>query len=168
MPGRPKLMAFAKRVKDEELDIFDRVMDGESIRSIMQDYDVSRGMFYLWLDLDPKRKEAYRKAREIAGHALAEDSGAVLDELHADGDFTPAEVTLAKERANWKRWYAGVQNEDYAPKRDGKVEISIGQLHLAALTKAAAAPAIEARVEEAEYELEDGGEAVAALTGGES
>lgn len=174
MAARPKLRQLEREIHEAggEEYIFDRVMDGESVRSIMKDFNVSRGMFYSWLKLRDGRQAAYDAAKKIGGHALAEDAGVLLDELHDEGVYSPAQVSLAKERSKFKVWMAGVLNDEYAPKQKEGTVINIQQLHLNALrnagdhVEAISAPDPEPEVLEAEVVEDDDDNAAVALLRG--
>jgi hypothetical protein len=149
MSGRPKLRAFSKKVDaagGEDM-IFERVAGGETIRSIMSDFGVSRGMFYLWMkEGDDARKEKYDVARRLSADALVEQGLDILDGLEGE-ELSSADVGAASARANYRKWLAGVRNRDeYGDAQAAiNVNLNVGQMHIDAMRNA--------EIPAAEYEV---------------
>lgn len=138
MSGRPKLRAFCRKVEKNggEDAVFERIADGEPIKTIMADYGVSRGMFYLWKKGNEELEEKYTVARQLAADAHVENALEILDDLEDEGDtVTSAQVGAASARANYRKWLASVQNREQYGERKGGVELTlnVGELHLDAL-----------------------------------
>jgi hypothetical protein len=92
---------------------------------------------------------ALDSARQRASHTLAEGSLDILDAPAA----TPSDASRAKNRAEFRRWLAGVWNDQYREKKgDVNVAISLAALHLDALrsrspsTVTAVATPVEAEI----------------------
>lgn len=160
MAGRPELQSLAKRIElaGGEDYMFGRIEDGDTPRVIMEDFGVSRTYFYRWINLDKdRRQKLLREARAVAAMGHAEDAGEVLDEL-VGTVITPADVTLANSRSNYKRWLAEVYERGAIERTETKdsLVLNIGQLHLSALKEAGRAhvaelqsgPVVEAEVVE--------------------
>lgn len=140
MSGRPELAALAKRIElaGGEDYIFGLIEDGQTPKAIMALFGLSRTYFYRWINLDRERRTGLLKsARAVASMGHAEDAGAVLDEL-VGGPITPADVSLANSRSNYKRWLAEVYERGTIERREGTAELvlNIGNLHLTALKEA--------------------------------
>lgn len=186
MPGRPQLQQLAKHIEEHggEDWVFSFVAEGLSMKKVAERVGAtSRGMLYLWLDLDREnRRRKLEAARQQSADAHAEDGLDILDELDDSLMVTPAEVSAANSRANYRKWLASVRNrEAYGDRPQVDVNVNIKTLHLDALRKYAnattvgegdAPPALGAAPEDvvdADYEVvdQDGGEdeELAALMG---
>ena len=115
----------------------ERVADGETIKSIVADFGVSRGLFYSWVKSGGEaREEKFRAARILSADAMVDDGLEILDALQDLTMLSNAEVSAATSRANYRRWLATVRNrEEYGEKAGVNVNLTINQLHLDALRK---------------------------------
>jgi transposase-like protein len=138
MPGNPLLNKMIGEI--EELGgedwFFEQVADGRTFRDIAGQFGRSRALLYKWLVKHvPEYEDKLKAARLIAAHAHVEDALVILDE--ADGSSQPG-VIKAKERANFRKWLASVQNRKaYGEQSKGPViALNINSLHLDALKAA--------------------------------
>lgn len=168
MPGRPILKKLLRDIDKAGGDehIFDQIIAGKTIGAIMAEFEVSRQMFYDWLRAGGDgRKKAYNDAKILSSHALAEEGMEILDRLaDPDGDGTgrvtpleTSEVTLARARADYRRYLAAVRNRgEYGKDQEAAVQVNVnvGDLHLDALRHHGSLPAGQPEIPEADYELE--------------
>jgi transposase len=134
MPGRPKLKKLCAKIEEEGgvAIIYDLVAQGYLLREVGEAYETSRGMIYSALRMMDRDgyQAALAKAREDGAHMLAEEGLEILD------DATPDDIQVAKERAQYRRWMAGMHNKKaYGEKKEGVV-LNINALHFDALQKA--------------------------------
>lgn len=147
MASRPFLQKIAKvidRLGGEEW-VFDRIADGRSIQSIVDEIadaepsidSISRPMLYQWRDLKKDvRRELWELARKASAFNRLEDGEKILDDLAESGHVMPAEVSLANSRANYRMALAKLCDPGLDPKKaDVNVQVSVGTLHLDALRK---------------------------------
>lgn len=168
MSGRPVLQKLIQYVEQAGGDsaILDRIASGETPGSIAKDISlpghgtISRPLLYQWRDAGgQERREAWKHAMACRGEQLVEEAGEILDEL-AGQMPTSAEVSLARERANHRRWLGGKLNDDYSDK-GGDVNVAIvaaDDAFVAALKKHGqrrALPTPQPSIQEADYELEE-------------
>jgi len=166
-----------KIAEDGEELVFMRIAEGERMHLIAARYDVSKAMIYRWIHMTPEREKAWGESKKIRAHSAIEEGQEILDNPAAA--LTSATATMAKERANWRKWYAGILNREEYGERPAGVEINlnVSELHLDALRVSGgmknhlapppAAQAVE-EIEEAEVlAIESGaGEAGESETGG--
>ena len=147
MAGRPELAAMERKVRELGGDsyIMDQIADGASVGEVMEPFELSRPYFYVWLRAGGEQRElAYERAKEIKSHLLLEDGKDDLDKVGADP--SSAQVSLASQRANYKRMLAGLLNrKDYGDKTGASTIVNIGELHLSALQAAGQRPVIESQ-----------------------
>lgn len=168
MAGRPVRDKLTRYIEEHGGDdyILDRIASGETPGAIAASISlpghgtISRPLLYAWRDAGgTERREAWKHAMACRGEGLIEEAGEILDEL-AGNMPTSAEVSLARERANHRRWLGGKLNEDYSDKPgvDVNVLVSADDQLLAALRKHGqrrALPAPQQEAIEAEYEIEE-------------
>ncbi len=137
MAGRPKLramraglaeLAAAAGERSAEAWLLGQIADGALLKTLAEQLGVSRGLIYMWLSADERRREAFREARRLSADALAGDAVAIVD------GATPETVSLARARAEFRRWLAQCFNrEQYSPNAPAALtQVDIGQLHLQA------------------------------------
>lgn len=141
MAGRPKLRALEAKIRDTEGgedSLFERVADGEAMRSIAKSFGCSRPMLYQWAQKTKTRKDKFDEARKISAHSYVEDGQKILDSPLTIGDHS-GEASLRGKRAEWRRWLAGVRNAEYRPEKAGVNvnvnSLSLGAAHLDALKR---------------------------------
>lgn len=134
--SRPHLAKLSQAIEASEGGveaIFDRIANGDTIKSIMEPFGYSRGMFYSWLKAGgPERQCQFEEARKIAAHGLIEDADELLEK---EKPVTSGEAQHLRMRIEQMRWKASRFNrEEYGEDREKlNVELNIGQLHLDAL-----------------------------------
>ena len=159
MAGQPRRKAFYAKVKKQGGDhiILDRIASGETIKAIAKTYGFkSRRPVYDWLHENPEREKAWAIAKHQSADSLVEDALEILDDPHSA--ITSSTATMAGQRANFRRYLAGVRDRDqYGEKAGIEVNLNIGDLHLNALRAAggmgdrAIEPPVETeQIEEAE------------------
>lgn len=100
--------------------ILERIIEGESLRTICKDRDMpNRSSVADWWDAIPGFRAAYDRAMELRGDGLAEE--AVEEALTADDPH------LGRLRYDARKWIAGKMNSKYNDKAEVKVS---GELSL--------------------------------------
>jgi AcrR family transcriptional regulator len=118
------------------------ILDGLTMTAVAKALNCSRGLLYTWATTKkhPERWTAIEEARKIAAHGLVDDAQAILDESN------PAMIAVDRERAKLKQWMASRYNRAaYGEDRANVVSLSIGDLHIAALTGGLHAAAVPDR-----------------------
>ena len=163
MPGQPiftKLKHDIREIGGEGW-FFEQVADGRMMNDIAKQFGISRGLIYRWMKSEVQEYEdKLRTARLLASHNLVEDGMEIIDNANVESN---AGVTKAKERANYRKWLAGVRNrKDYGEASKGPViALNINALHLDALkaigiTAAALGPGASAALPPGVTEIEEG------------
>jgi len=114
MAGTPILNAFSAEVERQGGDnvILDRVAAGESLQSIVNDYQHIKvalvgDIIYRWVKRGgDKRKEAYRHARKSSADRLVDKATEVLEAPYTSSVPQPAEVAHRKSLATHYTWMA--------------------------------------------------------------
>lgn len=106
--------------------ILDRIANGETMSSIAAEFGASRAMLSKHLSSSPERKRDLEAAKKEAAHALADQSGDILD------GATPYSIAVDRERAKNRQWRASVLNREEYGESKAAVTINLGGLHLAA------------------------------------
>ncbi len=154
MSGRPvrrRLLAAIQRAGGWPA-VLERIENGETVTQIARSFNVSRSFFARLLHEDRDRHEAVREARKAAADALVEEAMEIVDNANPVRD----ELQKAKLRADLRVWLASKFNrEQYSDKQRAPVEVSIGELHLAALRAAMPPPAARVSLPAAEVEAAD-------------
>lgn len=111
--GRPS--DFTQEIADE---ICDRLIDGESMRTICNDPDMPhRSTVLRWMDADDAFAARCARARELQADAIFED----LQDIADNGN--PEDVQRAKLRVSTMQWRAS----KLAPKKYGeKLDLAVG------------------------------------------
>lgn len=80
----------SKRTAEIENDVLSRIEDGEPLREICRQIDISYGAWYDWVEVDEALASRFRRARLIGGHAIADRSRRTLRGFGPDqgGDST--------------------------------------------------------------------------------
>lgn len=164
--SRKFLNALEARIEEaggEDVAIFERMANGDSMAEIAEDLGCSRSFLYTWRKRKghrERRLEKWKDAMRVRALAKAEEGENILDAMSENGEeITTAKVGLARERANYKKWLAGKLDPEQFGDHDQKVSVAlnVGSLHLEALRAVNAAHALpEPEIPEAEYEeIED-------------
>ena len=163
MPGKPVLRNLNKIVQAAGGDcvLFDLVAEGQSVGSIMAEYDLHRTMFYQWIySGGEQRAAAYAEAKRISAEKHVEDAGDILDGTEHGATpepvFSPADVALRKARAHFRQWLAAHRDPETYGEQKAQMEInvSVGSLHLDALRQHGRMP----EPVDADFEIEGGDE----------
>lgn len=177
MAGRPKLAKLALDLDARAIELgyesgeewlLEMIEDGYSTRKLTLyvseqiGYDVSRPQIQRWGKMDDRYPKVL-EARRRSAMNMAEDGGDILDDLATAATqrlVGPGEVSLAKERANHRKYMAGkFDPETFGEKAGVEVNFNLGDLHLQSVTeyskraKAISAAATE-EIQEAEI-IED-------------
>ena len=126
--------------------IFDRMVEGHTVKSIVGDLQIGWRTFYKWVDNVEGRRERYEEALEQSGHFDA--ARAVEAAQNADKD----NVQVARLQSDTDRWFASKLNQTYdVRQRETTVTLKVEDLH------AQAAALISNEVEREIIELDDDG-----------
>lgn len=109
--------------------ICERVASGEPLSQIAKSIGLSRPMLSKWCN-EPERKDRYTNARRESAGALVDQGTEILDNSNW------REVQLAKARAEWRKWQAGIHDETYRDKQDIGTQVNVENLHIGALQQA--------------------------------
>jgi len=147
MAGRPTLKKLEQDIRDAGGDevIFERIAEGEKLKEIARSFGVSRALLYDWRDRGgDDRKKGWSTAMRARAAAQAEEAGEILDNL-VGSEISNADVKLATERANYRKWLASkLDPETFGEQQGVQVQLNISQLHLQALKAANAAATLPA------------------------
>lgn len=86
-------------------EIMGRVQSGTTISRICRDTNVRREVFYMWLDARDLRPR-FAAARKESAAALVDEA---IDGLE---DATPEDISVRREQAKYKTWFAGKLDRD--------------------------------------------------------
>lgn len=118
-----------------EDEIFARIAAGHTIVAIAADYDRSDFALHAFLRR-PENQERAKEAKRVSADAILAKIDAEFDGLdEMDGDrLTSPIVQRAKLKVDHYRWLAAKRNPDeYGEKQGPLLQITTGDLHLAAL-----------------------------------
>jgi len=116
--------------------ICEKIVEGRTIGSIAKDFGVSRQLLSTTLNKTPEHRTALQNAKKQRGETYAEQALQIIDQVEEN----PNSIAKAREQAGIRKWLAGVSDPDtYGQKQHPAINISVGDLHLAALK----APRIE-------------------------
>ncbi|AMV42272.1 hypothetical protein [Paraburkholderia caribensis] len=140
MAGSPVKRARLEALDELEETIFALLEDGKTLIEVAATAQCSRPFLSKWLERNPERSERYRKAREQAAHALADDIQTTTDNVlqrAIEGKASKIEVAAAKLSTDTKKWTAGIWNNRY--KENGQTNVAVnldmGSLFLQAMRK---------------------------------
>lgn len=104
-------------------DIFDQILirlsDGEILADILRSTGVNVSTFYNYIRKDPKRNDAYKTAREVSTHALADKLVSVI----TDESLTDFQKRLYSDNVKWLT--ARRNKKDYGEKIEIEQNTSI-------------------------------------------
>ena len=159
-------MALKQRIEKEGLEdeIFEAISDGLSIGKVCEKFGItSRKMFYDWKKNKPELEDKFQAAKKFSAEAHLELAETALDALDKQSHLTSPEVALVMGKVKYRQWLAGVRDkEQYGPQDTARIQINIGDLHMAALQSPGARPQIAAApvpetlipVEDVPFEIE--------------
>ena len=126
--------------------IFDRMVEGHTVKSIVHDLKIGWRTFYKWVDSVEGRRERYQEALEQSGHFYA--ARAVEAAQMADKDS----VNVARLQVDTDKWFASKLNQTYdVRQRETTVTLKVEDLH------AQAAALISDEVEREIIEIDEDG-----------
>ena len=126
--------------------IFDRMVEGHTVKSIVGDLQIGWRTFYKWVDNVEGRRERYEEALEQSGHFYA--ARAVEAAQNADKD----NVQVARLQSDTDRWFASKLASQWDVRQlETTVTLKVEDLH------AQAAALISNEVEREIIELDDDG-----------
>lgn len=163
MSGRPLLQTLAAKIDalgDDDMSgedvVFARIADGEPVGAVAKSFGVSRQYMYVWRDVaghKERRRALWEAALKASADAKAEEGESILDTLAERVLLvTPADVALARARADYKLRLASVRDrERYGEKAQAvSVNVTVQSLHLDALRLAGTPRRFEPEVQDAE------------------
>lgn len=121
-----KLTRERMKMMDEvgEDDLFERILSGQSVRSINAELGIGWRAFYRWLDAVEGRRERYNDALQQAGHAYA---ARAVDTAQS---ATSENVNVARLMVDTDKWMAGKLNAAYdVRQRETTVTLKVEDLH---------------------------------------
>ena len=121
-----KLTRERMKMMDEvgEDDLFERILSGQSVRSINAELGIGWRAFYRWLDAVEGRRERYNDALQQAGHAYA---ARAVDTAQS---ATSENVNVARLMVDTDKWMAGKLNAAYdVRQRETTVTLRVEDLH---------------------------------------
>jgi transposase len=95
MAGQPIIRGHLKTLEDVgEEAIINMVLEGETVRSIIQTLGVGMRGWYKWMDLEEGRRDRFDLARQMRAEALDQEGLDLVDNCDPDRD----EIQLTKLR----------------------------------------------------------------------
>lgn len=129
--------------------IFDRMVEGNTVKSIVNDLGIGWRTFYKWVDSVEGRRDRYQEALEQSGHFYAARAVDVAQTADKDN------VNVARLQVDTDKWFASKLNQTYdVRQRETTVTLKVEDLH------AQAAALISDEVEREIIEMDEGGEIV--------
>lgn len=107
----------------------ERIASGETVTQLAREFGVSREMLSGWMN-HTTRQAQYKEAKRKSASALVDQGMEILD----NASFQ--EATIAKHRADYRKWLASMRDDQYADSTGGTVHLSIDALHIGALQHA--------------------------------
>ena len=129
MSGQKITKQLYARLDLSEQDIFEDLATGLPVTEAIRKYQVSKRIWYGWLDRKPGRRDEYKRAQRHFAETLADETIKI-----ADSCIDTADAQIAKVRIDARRWVAGkVDPERYGEKQGPAVQINLQSEHLQAL-----------------------------------
>ena len=100
--------------------IMARMGQGEWLRVGLKRYDLSMGSFFSWLNKF-ELNEQYTQAKELLGHALAQDTIDLCDEvppMAPDGKIDNGAVNWMRLRVDTRKWLLSKVTKQYSERKD--------------------------------------------------
>ena len=173
MAGRPRLRRLVQQIEDMEGGedwLFEQIAEARTIGDIAAELDISRRYLYTWRDR-PGHKERLRPkwdaAMRLSAEAMLENATSSFDRLDRVIEHDPitgedirrvpaaAEVQLVSGRVKFQQWMAARRDPaTFGDQAAGvgavNVNLSFGDMHIAAMTAVKAREALAPPIEEAE------------------
>ena len=140
---KQKIAALEKIGEDE---LFDRILEGQTVRSIIGEFGCGWRVWTSWVKSVPGRYERYQEALRDSGHAYA---ARAVDTAQL---ATPETANLARLQIDTDKWIASKRLAEYdVRQRDVNVTVKVEDLH----AQAAALIAQEAEAHTIDGDYED-------------
>ena len=113
-----------------EAQVFHHIAGGMTVSKLCETLGLAQRTFYDWIERTPSRIETLTRARELAAHALADQTLEIADSA------TPEDVQVAKLRTDIRLKLAARHNRAYfGESQSPLVSIDLGSLALDALRR---------------------------------
>ena len=113
-----------------EAQVFHHIAGGMTVSKLCETLGLAQRTFYDWIERPPSRSETLTRARELAAHALADQTLEIADSA------TPEDVQVAKLRTDIRLKLAARHNRAYfGESQSPLVSIDLGSLALDALRR---------------------------------
>jgi|DEB0MinimDraft_10_1074344.scaffolds.fasta_scaffold77192_2 hypothetical protein len=132
--------------------IFERMLAGNTVKSLLAEWGMGWGTWYKWLDSEDGRKDRYDETLRNAGHAYAQRA------VETAQNATNENVTVARLQVDTDKWIASKLNSAYdVRQKETTVTLRIEDLHsqAAALISQEAERSVMDAIEGAAEEVED-------------
>lgn len=140
--------------------LFDRILGGETVRSLAADLGIGWRTWYKFIDSAPGRRQRYDETLRDAGHAYAARA------VETAQNATPETVNVARLQVDTDKWIAAKLNSQYdIRQKDISVTLKVEDLH--AQVAAMIAQEVEADIIEGVAEELDDVEALEGRTDGD-
>ena len=145
-------MKMMDAVGEDEL--FERILSGQTVRSINAELGIGWRAFYKWLDAVDGRRQRYEDTLQQAGHAYAARA------VDTAQNATAENVNVARLQVDTDKWIASKLNQTYdVRQRETTVTLKVEDLH------AQAAALFAHEVEHEMLDVDDDGNILDAETG---
>jgi hypothetical protein len=121
-----KLTKERMKMMDEvgEDELFERILSGQTVRSINAELGIGWRAFYKWLDAVDGRRERYEDTLQQAGHAYAARA------VDTAQNATSENVNVARLQVDTDKWIASKLNSTYdVRQRETTVTLRVEDLH---------------------------------------
>jgi hypothetical protein len=121
-----KLTKERMKMMDEvgEDELFERILSGQTVRSINAELGIGWRAFYKWLDAVDGRRERYEDTLQQAGHAYAARA------VDTAQNATSENVNVARLQVDTDKWIASKLNSTYdVRQRETTVTLKVEDLH---------------------------------------
>lgn len=132
--------------------IFERILAGNTVKSLLAGWGMGWGTWYKWLDSEDGRKDRYDETLRNAGHAYAQRA------VETAQNATNENVTVARLQVDTDKWIASKLNSAYdVRQKETTVTLRIEDLHnqAAALISQEAERSVMEAIEGTAEEVED-------------
>lgn len=107
-----------------EDDLFERILSGQTVRSINAELGIGWRAFYKWLDSVEGRRDRYNETLQQAGHAYAARA------VDTAQNATAENVNVARLQVDTDKWIAAKLNQTYdVRQRETTVTLKVEDLH---------------------------------------
>jgi len=104
--------------------IFERILAGNTVKSLLAGWGMGWGTWYKWLDSEDGRKDRYDEVLRNAGHAYAQRA------VETAQNATNENVTVARLQVDTDKWIASKLNSAYDVRhKETTVTLRVEDLH---------------------------------------